>query len=965
SLLLAMASPQPPSTNADSLQATGAAKPAPQRRIARGQLQLQISNQGRGETYQWLELLPGPVRGLAYSFANLGNPAKLQIRYGQRVILESGYDQAGGSGWLPVPAGASNRVEVIVVSRAPCIQTQVDLRGLNAGGGSGSALTIADGTALVAAGRDQRGLLRLPVRLAAAAASTVHVRWRTLAGTASDGRSGTDRADFQASAGVLTFNPGEQERVIEIPIFGDTPITAGSDAMFEIFARDTAYNNQIQRRGLDVDRINSNSPYGDLGYRVDRSFQGSDGFQALGLTASEQFYVLISDPDVQGLLSQDQLEGDRLLEEIKESFGGNSDSPAYQSAEALVEELSSRQSGWRFATATIHDAGRAPVLAIRGTEPSRELADIWTDLDPSGIGAGQYRNNRQPLLAWLDEVSHPEGLEATLAPHITGHSLGGALAQWLAADPALSTPIGSVVTFNAPGIARTAALGDHSNLGAVRHYITSTDLVSLAGEALLPGLAVISDVPGSFRNQTPIAGPHLHPVLVPALSNGLQRPAGLVQRPSTAFNAPLFSYLPDPDYLQFLLAVARIPGVGPGLAAALVSRSGVEQARSLIGEELFSAAGRYRLGIETAEAVSRAASGWSQQAWASVSQWSAGAWEAAGQWDPRAWESTRHWNAEAWIASRLWNDQAWAATARWGAAAWEATARWGDQAWRATVQWFNGSAGGGAGIGVRALSAAINAAPLELGLTETSLPIASKPEASSGEQGTDASLLALASPPPASRSLALTPSGDPDAAPESEQEQAQATAAEALQAPGWSEEAWIASAAWPEPVWTAMAEHAGEGDQLLLGQAGAETLQGGSGDDILDGLGGDDRLIGGDGNDLLVASSGRMELEGGAGGDQYLLNNPGAGLAVIRDLEPAQGDRLVLSLQGLAHSGDGPWPALRLGSQAELAEDRLIYERSSGRLILDADGSGPGAGQDLALLLNHADLSDASLDLWQ
>lgn len=675
-----------PSTNPERPQPAVVPRPAPPRRLSRGRISAHITGQGRREFYQLLELLPGAARGLFYAVANLGSPTNLVIRQANRVILETGFGLIGGRGWLPLPEGPTQPVEVIVISRGACIDSQVEVRGLDA---PGEGLTIADGAILVAAGRRQRGLLQIPVRLGAPAAETVNVRWRTLAGTASDGRSGSDRADFRADAGVLTFRPGEQTRVIEIPVFGDTPINAGADNSFEIFARDIAYNNQIQKRGLDVDQLNKISYYGDLGYRVNRTFQGSDGFQAVGLTASEEFYLIVSHPNALGVLTKNHSEGERLLTDLKESFGGNSDSPAYQQAQALVQELESSDTAWRFATATIHDAGRAPVLAIRGTEPTRELADVWTDLHPFGIGADQYRNNRSELLAWLEEVSRPRGLETTLAPHITGHSLGGALAQWLAADAAFSGRLGDVVTFNAPGISRNAAAGDHSNLTGVRHYITSTDIVSLAGEALLPGRTLISDVPGSFLDQTPISGPHLHPVLVPSLSNGSLRPAGLVQRETNAVNHPLFSYLPDPDYLLFLLAVARIPGVGPGLAATLVSRSGVEQARALIGEELVSAAGRYRLGRAMAEAVSGAAASWSHQAWESLSQWSAAAWAAASQWDSQAWERTRRWNPEAWNATRFWNDLAWAATGRWSAAAWDAAARWGNQAWQATVQWLN------------------------------------------------------------------------------------------------------------------------------------------------------------------------------------------------------------------------------------------------------------------------------------
>lgn len=611
----------------------GGAKPAPKRRLSLGQVRARITSLAQAEVHQVLQLSPGAARGLDYSVANLSYPTNLQIRYENRVILETGFLPAGRAGWLPLPPGLSDRVEIVLFPSASCLDTVVAATSRSA---ENSRLTGRDGVVLVAAGRDQRALLRIPVRLGSPAVETVTLRWRTLAGTASDGRDGGDRADFQARAGVLIFRPGDREQVIEIPVYGDTPINAGSDRAFEIFARDSAYRQILNRSGLDPDSIDVQSIYGDLGYRVDRSFQGAGGFQALGLTASERFYVLFSDPD-QGLFAEEAArEEARLLVDLRTSLGDKIDSPVYQRALELVQELKTGKTSWTFARATIHDAGRAPVLAIRGTEPTRELADVWTDLNPRGIGANQYNQNRSQLLTWLREVSQPAGLQTVLAPHITGHSLGGALAQWLAADYATTGSLGDVVTFNAPGISRAAAATDLSSVASVRHYVTSTDIVSLAGQAFLPGRTIISDVPGSFHSQVPIAGPHLHPVLVSGLSNGDQRPAGLVQHLTGTIDQPLFSYLPDPDYLLFLLAVSRIPVLGPGLAVSLTTRQGVEQVRALIGEGLFSAVARYSQEITLAQAVSRAAGSWSPLAWQSVSQWSAAAWQAAGHWDSQA-----------------------------------------------------------------------------------------------------------------------------------------------------------------------------------------------------------------------------------------------------------------------------------------------------------------------------------------
>jgi len=48
---------------------------------------------------------------------------------------------------------------------------------------------------------------------------------------------------------------------------------------------------------------------------------------------------------------------------------------------------------------------------------------------------------------------------------------------------------------------------------------------------------------------------------------------------------PLFYYL-DPDYLVFLLAVAKFPALGPQLAILLLARGTTESSRSLIGQAL-------------------------------------------------------------------------------------------------------------------------------------------------------------------------------------------------------------------------------------------------------------------------------------------------------------------------------------------------------------------------------------------
>ena len=61
----------------------------------------------------------------------------------------------------------------------------------------------------------------------------------------------------------------------------------------------------------------------------------------------------------------------------------------------------------------------------------------------------------------------------------------------------------------------------------------------------------------------------------------------------------------------------------------------------------------------------------------------------------------------------------------------------------------------------------------------------------------------------------------------------------------------------------------GEGDRL------DNLITGGDGDDVLNGLFGNDTLIGGDGDDRLDGNDGADTLTGGAGNDIYVVDNTG------------------------------------------------------------------------------------------
>ena len=136
------------------------------------------------------------------------------------------------------------------------------------------------------------------------------------------------------------------------------------------------------------------------------------------------------------------------------------------------------------------------------------------------------------------------------------------------------------------------------------------------------------------------------------------------------------------------------------------------------------------------------------------------------------------------------------------------------------------------------------------------------------------------------------------------------------------------------------------GDDLANGGAGADTLDGGAGNDKLFGDLGRDRLLGGAGADTLIGGAGVDQLTGGAGADVFAFTHRGAANRdIITDFSARQDDLHFDNDAFTAFSYTGRLRAADfvLGTAAQDAADRFIYDRASGNLWYDADGSGRGA----------------------
>lgn len=162
------------------------------------------------------------------------------------------------------------------------------------------------------------------------------------------------------------------------------------------------------------------------------------------------------------------------------------------------------------------------------------------------------------------------------------------------------------------------------------------------------------------------------------------------------------------------------------------------------------------------------------------------------------------------------------------------------------------------------------------------------------------------------------------------------------------------------------------GDRLVGGD-GADTISGNGGGDELIGALKNDRLFGGAGADLLRGGSQNDWLSGGAGldrlrgggdNDSFVFDAPAlaANADVIEDFTVGA-DRIALQndvLAGLGAAGALRAAQFHLGTAAADASDRIIVDRSTGRIWLDRDGQGGAAKVLLAEVADGTALTAGS-----
>jgi Ca2+-binding RTX toxin-like protein len=167
---------------------------------------------------------------------------------------------------------------------------------------------------------------------------------------------------------------------------------------------------------------------------------------------------------------------------------------------------------------------------------------------------------------------------------------------------------------------------------------------------------------------------------------------------------------------------------------------------------------------------------------------------------------------------------------------------------------------------------------------------------------------------------------------------------------------------------------------VINGTDGNDTLAGGDGNDTIHGFDGDDTVTGGAGNDSIRGNAdldwlegglGNDSVDGGGGQDSFVFREAGAANADVLSNFASNWDDLRLDLAAFSSlggtgsfaSGDARFHAAAGANAGHDANDRVVYNTTSGELWYDADGDGTGTAQLIATLSEAPSLSAADIEI--
>ena len=157
----------------------------------------------------------------------------------------------------------------------------------------------------------------------------------------------------------------------------------------------------------------------------------------------------------------------------------------------------------------------------------------------------------------------------------------------------------------------------------------------------------------------------------------------------------------------------------------------------------------------------------------------------------------------------------------------------------------------------------------------------------------------------------------------------------------------VAAASFALPSAIENITYTGSANTSSVGNSQANTMTGNSGANYMEGRDGNDTLAGGGGIDTLI---------GGNGGDSFVFGESGTANADRINDFASGSDKLAFDdaafslAAGHFSAGDARFYAAAGAAAGHDADDRVIYNTSTGQLYYDADGSGAGGAELIATL---------------
>jgi Ca2+-binding RTX toxin-like protein len=151
----------------------------------------------------------------------------------------------------------------------------------------------------------------------------------------------------------------------------------------------------------------------------------------------------------------------------------------------------------------------------------------------------------------------------------------------------------------------------------------------------------------------------------------------------------------------------------------------------------------------------------------------------------------------------------------------------------------------------------------------------------------------------------------------------------------------------------------------IIGNSLSNSLWGQAGNDRLTGDLGNDRLYGGSGNDRVAGGSGNDQLKGEAGRDVFVFDtrlSKSTNVDKVYDFK-SRDDSFQLENSIFTKLGKGSSKGVKFksdmfveGKKAQDREDRIVYDKKTGALYYDQDGTGSKAQVKIATITNKTKL---------